>query len=91
MVYDLQQGLGGVHDDDWANLAAYQWPEPRQLFHQGVWHGIAASGSCLAVLVCAVKGVYMSWSNNPSNNRKKGGSDCCVRTASAVKAGVILG
>lgn len=48
----------------------YKWPEPKQLFHHGVWRGRVASESCLAVLHL-VKGVYVSWSNDPPNTKIK--------------------
>jgi parafibromin len=47
----------------------YKWPEPRSLFHHG-----ASSHSGTRTVVCsrsAVKGMYVSWSNDPPNPKIK--------------------
>ena len=48
----------------------YKWNEPRQLFH----HGKASGPGLCYVLICVilvVKGIYVTWSNDPPNTKIK--------------------
>ena len=49
----------------------YKWNEPRQLFHHGMASGRPDYANVLICVILVVKGIYVTWSNDPPNTKIK--------------------
>jgi parafibromin len=79
-VVDSVEALGKFGPDAWDRVVCvmttgqawqfrpYKWNEPIQLFHHGAYTGIVLIQASRG---CVVKGIYISWSNEPPNTKIK--------------------
>jgi len=83
MVVDSVDALNKFGADAWDRVVCvlttgqawqfrpYKWPEPRSLFHHGASGRPLASRDGLSSSGEAVKGMYVTWSNDPPNPKIK--------------------